>query len=201
MAAPGTGAAQIARRSPPWTAGADADKSAASCGAVWLRPETAVALTVGSVHRTCHPAPEPTISRTKSATPAASWSVSGSACEWWPKSAEPHARRQRRPTASADSTAKSSTSDAARGGRMRRSHKGVGLCVPSHVAHYVGARQNGHGDRGAHARHAHRGVNRCASCVDGLRRWCRQRGRVRGRRRRAQDHGRHLRWPPFGVGE
>jgi hypothetical protein len=24
---------------------------------------------------------------------------------------------------------------------------------------------------------------------------------VRGRRRRAQDHGRHLRWPPFGVGE
>ena len=200
MVAPGTGAAQIARRSPPWTAGADADKSAASCGVVRLRPETAVALTVGSVHRTCHPAPEPTISRTRSATPAASSSVSGSACEWWPKSAEPHARRQRRPTASAHSTAKSSTSDAARGCRMRGGHKGVGLCVPSHVAHYVGARQNGHGDRGAHARHAHRGVNRCASGVDVLRRLC-HRGRVQGRRQRARGHGRHLRWPPSGEGE
>jgi hypothetical protein len=83
---------------------------------------------------------------------------------------------------------------------MRRSHKGVGLCVPSHVAHYVSARQNGHGDRGAHARHAHRRVNRCASGVDVLRRLC-HRGRVQGRRQRARGRGRHLRWPPSGEGE
>jgi hypothetical protein len=37
--------------------------------------------------------------------------------------------------------------------------------------------------------------------VDVLRRWCRQRGRVRGLRQRARGHGRHLRWPPSDEGE